>query len=163
MQKGKDNSPCSKFNKISQIGLVVSERDHAILSMRAIFGVEPSRTVLTREDDDRLYYSMQGDFQAELIFYNFCNIEIEFIVPLKGKSIWQDYLVEHGEGLHHIQFRVDDYHGACEDMCYLGIPVIQEGNSVLNIPDIKWGYLGTLNKLHFIIEITNSDRYGNRE
>jgi catechol 2,3-dioxygenase-like lactoylglutathione lyase family enzyme len=34
------------------------------------------------------------------------NVQIELIQPNGAKSVWQDYLDEHGEGLHHIAFEV---------------------------------------------------------
>jgi hypothetical protein len=33
-------------------------------------------------------------------------VEIELIQPVTGESPWSEHLDEHGEGLHHVRFRV---------------------------------------------------------
>jgi 4-hydroxyphenylpyruvate dioxygenase-like putative hemolysin len=34
-------------------------------------------------------------------------VEIELIQPTQGESPWKEHLASHGEGLHHVRFRVN--------------------------------------------------------
>ena len=143
----KNNTP-----KITQVGIVVRDGVKIENSMRTLFGMEPYRIKETCDDDARRYYGKQGDFHAHLIYYMFGDIEVEFIVPVSGKSIWQDYLDTHGEGLHHIQFAVDDCDEIARDFSNYGIEIIQEGSSVSKIPGAKWQYYDLAPVLPFILE-----------
>ena len=50
-------------------------------------------------------------------------IEIALIQPLTGKSIWTDFLPEHGPGLHHIRFNVPEMAPIVEPVAAHGIGV----------------------------------------
>jgi len=146
----------NKFTELCQVGIVVRDREPLIHNMRDVFGVEPYLITRTAVDENSTYYNEQADYAAELIFYRFAGVEIEFIVPLGGKSIWQDFLDQHGEGvIHHVLFNVDSYEGAKAQMAAHGIPIMQQGSSTM-IPGAKWGYFDTSKKLPFIVEIKNS-------
>ena len=137
---------------ITQIGLIAKDGDKIMNSMKMLFGMEPSRIKKTCSDGARRYYGAPGEFEATLIYYMFGDLEVEFVIPEKGPSIWQDFLEDHGEGLHHIQFAVED----CDQTAFMlskhGIRVIQEGSSVSNIPDAKWQYYDFSPVLPLILE-----------
>ena len=145
----------NKFTEISQIGLIIKDKEKLIENMRAIFGAEPEQIVRTLVSEHNQYRGQPGDFEAELIFYRFANIEIEFILPLAGKSLWQDHLDQHGEGLHHILFNVDSFEGAKEQMAARGVGVTQQGLSVMGVPGLRWAYFDTDDKVSFITEMKN--------
>ena len=145
----------NKFTEITQVGIVVREREKVLRGMREVFGEEPAQIVRTPRDESNLYYDKPGDFEAELIFYRFANIELEFIVPLSGKSIWQDFLDEQGEGIHHVLFNVDSFDGAKKQMEENDIAIMQQGFSVMRIPGLKWAYFDSKDKLSFIVEMKN--------
>jgi catechol 2,3-dioxygenase-like lactoylglutathione lyase family enzyme len=146
----------NKFTEITQIGLIVSDREKTIENMRAVFGAEPTQIVRTLKSEHNQYRGLPGDFEAELIFYRFANIEIEFIVPLSGESIWREHIDAGAEGLHHILFNVDSFEGAKEQMAGQDIGVTQQGLSVMGVPGLKWAYFDTAEKLSFIVEMKNA-------
>lgn len=141
-----------KTPKITQIGIIVRDGEKIMKTMSALFGLEPSRIRDTKEDDARRYYGKPGDFKAHLIYYMFHDVEVEFVVPTGGTSIWQDFLDEHGEGLHHIQFAVEDCDETAAELAEHGGSVMQEGTSVSNIPGAKWQYYDMMSSLGLIIE-----------
>jgi len=145
----------NRFTEISQIGFVICDKERILKGMREVFGVEPDKVVMTKADDGRVYRGEPGDFVAELIFYKFANIELEFIRPISGKSIWQEHLDAHGEGLHHIQFAVDSFEGARNQMHGADVEMLQEGLSARPVPGLRFGYFDTFAKLAFILEIFN--------
>jgi hypothetical protein len=74
---------------------------------------------------------------------------LELIQPLVGESIYKDFLMERGEGFHHIAcYEVDDIEEATSKLCDLGIPVIQSGRW----EGAYFTYMGTEKLLGGIIE-----------
>ena len=146
----------NKFTEITQIGIVARDREKVIQGMREVFGEEPAQIIKTPRDECNLYYGKPGDFEAELIFFRFANIELEFIIPLTGKSVWQDFLDERGEGIHHMLFNVDSFDDAKKQMEDSDIKVTQQGLSVMGIPGIKWAYFNSEDKVSFITEMKNA-------
>jgi 4-hydroxyphenylpyruvate dioxygenase-like putative hemolysin len=63
----------------------------------------------------------------------------ELIQPLKGKSVYSDFLEEKGEGFHHLAFIVQDLDKEVADMKNRGFKVIQTGAR----PKSRWAYFDT--------------------
>jgi len=147
-----------RFTEIAQIGIVARDKDKVIANMRHVFGVDPSQCTvcaISPEKGNGNYNGEPGDFEAELIFYRFANLEIEYIIPKAGKNIWSDWLEEHGEGIHHLLFNVDSFNGAVDDMKNKGIKLVQDGASTIK-PGLRWGYFDSYDMLGFIFEIKNT-------
>ena len=51
-------------------------------------------------------------------------LDVEFISPIEGDSIYRDFLNKNGEGIHHIAFMVDDLDAETAKLVARGIPVI---------------------------------------
>jgi len=65
---------------------------------------------------------------AKLAFFNVGqNLALELIEPNGEKSTWQDFLDEHGEGLHHIAFGVKGMDGVLAKCEASGMTVTQRG------------------------------------
>lgn len=97
----------------------------------------------------RTYHGQPGDFRMRLAFIETGPVQIEFIEPLDGSNIYADFLAEHGEGLHHILFEVDDPQSVADG---LGVKILQSGGSVLR-PGALWAYLDTQDLLGCIVEL----------
>ena len=151
----------NKFTKLIQVGMVVRDRETILKNMKDVFGVEPAMVTKTTADQNSTYYGEQADYEADLLFYRFAGVELEFVVPVRGKSIWQDFLDEKGEGIHHVLFNVDNYEEAKAQMAEHGISLMQEGASTLQA-GAKWGYFDTAKLLPFIIEMKNMAELENR-
>jgi len=54
-------------------------------------------------------------------------VQLELVQPVEGPSIYRDWLKEHGEGLHHMNFLVDDVDEACRMLSAQGFPSLQSG------------------------------------
>ena len=144
---------------ITQIGVVVHDLDAAIEGMRKIFGVEPARFGKTPEKN-KFYHGQPGDFAAKMAFYDFANIEIELVEPQDGASIWREFLDSGKCGLHHLRFSVNSLEDTVEDMRERGAEVVMEGESVRQIPGLRWAYFDTEPPLGWTIEILNEYQVG---
>ena len=146
----------NKFKEITQVGMVVKDANTIISAMRQIFGAEPDEIVVTAENDQRVYKGRKGNFLGQLIFYRFANIELEFIVPIHGESVWKTHLEKHGESMHHLLFEVDSFEQAAAQLEESGLIIEQQGTSVKNIPGLKWAYFDSKGRLPFAVEMKNS-------
>ena len=148
-----EKQPVERFKKLSQIGFVVRDLEKTVEKMRRVLGAEPDM-ILQMPNYDRENSGVDGEYVTRIAFYEFCNVQLEFIQPLGGKTIWQNF-IDHGrEGLHHIRFSVDDYEGTKKCMRDKGIEISSEGPSV-RVPGLRWGYFDTEDPLGFIVEMFN--------
>lgn len=82
------------------------------------------------------------------------NIQFELIQPLTGRSIYDDFLETHGEGLHHVKFYYPDCQKAIAEYEAKGYKVIQSGK----IDEDEFYYLNTDTTMGVIVELGNSGR-----
>lgn len=83
-------------------------------------------------------------------------MQIELIQPNGEKSVWQDFLDEHGEGMHHIAFKIKNMKekiASCEDF---GSKCVQKGE--YGSGDGRYAYVDALDSLKCIVELLESDR-----
>ena len=90
---------------IDQVSYVVSDLDHALPFYEALYG--PFRVGTTPLPD----CTVRGE-RADCVLRCAVNdagpIEIELIEVVEGDTPHAEHLRAHGEGLHHVRFRVDD-------------------------------------------------------
>ena len=81
---------------------------------------------------------------CEMAFFQLGNCVLEIIQPNKESSTWRDFLEQHGEGLHHMAFQVEDIHE--------GMRACQEFGMVLT----QWGYYGDGSGAYAYFDATGS-------
>ena len=142
------------FNEIVQVGIVVEDMDAAIKGMKQLFDLDPDAT-------SNNYYKntwYRGEIitaPAKAAFYNFFNVQLEFLQPFgDDPSIWQDYLREgphRGHALHHLRFNVEDNDVASALMERAGVAKYMEGQSLVD-PTARFTYYDAVPLVGFIIE-----------
>jgi hypothetical protein len=150
----------NKFTKVSQVGIIVKDIRKTMAAMERVFGATPDKEGNVCPTNRR-YHGKEGDFDALIALYDFANIQIELIEPLRGDNIWQEFLDKHGEGIHHIRFNVEDNDAAINDMAEKGIEVSQSGDSLT--PGLRWTYFDSEDALGFIVEQFSSYGEKNKE
>jgi catechol 2,3-dioxygenase-like lactoylglutathione lyase family enzyme len=149
-------SPKDTFKQVFQIGAVVRDLDKSVKVLSEVFGIGPFNRIEDWPPSDRpdyqlYYYGEPGDFTARMAFVDLGQVELELIQPLEGKSIWSDFLEEHGEGIHHIRFNTPDHEPVIEYLAQNGIGVSQMGSGLR--PGTFWVNFDTEDKVGFTIEI----------
>ena len=81
-------------------------------------------------------------------------IGFELIQPLKGRSVYTEFLEKKGEGIHHLAFMVDDLDAEIADMEKRGFKVIQTGA----MPNTRWAYFDTDKLGGMIIELCQAPK-----
>ncbi len=128
--------------QLSQIGLVVNDLEESIQYYEKTLGFGP----FTRSGVD---FNLVFDFielRGERVETDFLmgfaalgSLELELIQPVRGPSIYQEFLEKSGEGLHHLCFDVDNLDERLARYRSMGIAVIMEGRT----PNSGFAYLDT--------------------
>lgn len=94
---------------LNQVGIVVKDVDEVVQNYWNILGIGPW-TILTMRMPhiyDRVYRGKRGRFEMKVALAKVGPVELKLLQPLEGPDICSDFLAEHGEGGHHLQYRVD--------------------------------------------------------
>jgi catechol 2,3-dioxygenase-like lactoylglutathione lyase family enzyme len=114
---------------ICQVGFIVRDIERTAQKFCEVFGF-PKPPIMVTPGYERAKTTYQGqpsDATAKLAFFNTGQLQIELIEPDEKPSVWRDFLDAHGEGVHHIAFRVPDTERATRYLDEHGIPVLQQG------------------------------------
>lgn len=106
--------------------------------------------------EDKTYRGAPGVFQMHLAIGYAGQLQIELIQHLSGESIFKEFLNSKGEGMHHLQFVVDDYEKALSDFAKNGYPVIQSGR-LGDKPGTRFAFFDTEEVIGSIMEIITLD------
>ncbi|MGE5605558.1 MAG: VOC family protein [Bacteroidota bacterium] len=86
-------------------------------------------------------------------------VQLELMQPLTGRSIYDEFLEEKGEGLHHIKFYYKDCQKILAEFKAKGIDVIQSGK----FDEDEFYYLDTKETFGTIYEVGNNGKIRNPE
>ena len=75
------------------------------------------------------YHGRAADGYWEMAFARMGSVELELACPVKSPSIYEDFLNEKGEGLHHFGFDVQNMDKIINDAAALGIKVLMSGRT----------------------------------
>ena len=127
--------------KFGHVCLVVRDMDKAIKHYEAL-GVGPFPPMIGGPEGmpltERTVRGEPSDYDMDLRFArgDMGGLSLELIQPLKGNSIYDEFLENKGEGFHHLAFMVEDVDAETADLEKLGFKVIQTGA----MPNTKWAY-----------------------
>jgi hypothetical protein len=94
--------------EVGQIGVVVEDLDPVASFLESSFGLGPFR-VEELEAPNVWDRGQEKHIKARLGFAMMGQVELELIHIVEGDSVHLEFLRQHGEGLHHLGFRVEDF------------------------------------------------------
>jgi len=148
-----------KVTQIQQICIVVNDLQKTVENFWNILGIGPwaifpfGCPVIP----DLKYYGKPawGRYKGAVVQVG--PIELEIFETIEGASVYQDWIDEHGEGLHHAKFLVEDLDVSRVEKALTeqGFPSIQSGH--FGPPEYKgqFSYFDTRKALHAIWETSN--------
>ena len=143
-----------ELKHLDQIAVVVKDIDKAKTVMKYIFDLDPADDVV-KSHKNTLYRGEPSNCKVRILVYDFCNIEIEIMSPVNDeKNLWQDFIDEHGFGLHHIRFSIQDHEGVKKALLEKGATIHQSGDSTHG-KGIKFAYYDLGPALGFVLETLN--------
>jgi catechol 2,3-dioxygenase-like lactoylglutathione lyase family enzyme len=131
---------------INQIALVVRDVEETAKNFWELLGIGLWNIYAWEAPlvSNRKYHGRPTQSREKIANIQFGPIRLELCQPVEGDSIYRDFLEEHGEGLHHLNFLVDDADGTARKLAEQGFPSIQSGhrgtsesNSIYYYVDIK--------------------------
>jgi len=144
------------FNDFVQIGVVVRDIERSMKILREVFGIGPFRVLNLPHPDraDQQYYQGQKiRYKTIQAFAQLGAMELELIQPIEGKTIWSDFLDQHGPGIHHLRCNVPELGPALELTKQHGIGITQQGAGVRE--GTTWVNFDTEKLIGFTMEIMN--------
>ncbi len=119
-----------RTNVICQVGLIVSDIEKSIEAYSQVFNMPKPDIVITDPPEvaKTKYKGKPTDARAKLAFFDMGQVSLELIEPVGGPSTWRDFLEEHGEGVHHIAFRIKGTEQVVAFLEGKGIDVVQQGH-----------------------------------
>ena len=111
--------------KLSQYAVVVKDLEAAsdYWAKLGLPAMEVTHPTLT----DLEYHGEPGQFDQKLGWHRHGTVTWEWIEPLAGPTVYQDFLDAHGEGFHHLAFDVPDIDEVGEVWAAQGYPIVQSG------------------------------------
>ena len=118
-----------KVKGINQIAIVVKDVQKVAENYWNILGIGPWDIYVWEAPlvYERRYHGKPTSAREKIAVAQVGGIELELCQPVAGNSIYQDFLTEHGEGLHHLNFLVDDVDETAEILAKEGFPSLQSG------------------------------------
>jgi catechol 2,3-dioxygenase-like lactoylglutathione lyase family enzyme len=134
--------------QFDQICFIVHDLDEAIAYWRKVNGVERWSKAydLAKWQSDKKYWGEPEDFQFSCAYGFAGNTLIELAEHDGGRSVYNDWLDEHGESMHHIGFRLEnaaEYQAALDHYRANGVAEAMSGWFRAPEGNCKWVYVDT--------------------
>ncbi|MEC3916315.1 VOC family protein [Nocardia sp. CDC160] len=78
--------------------------------------------------ENTVYRGDPADFTAHISLSYSGDTQLELIQPVRGTSIYTEFLERGGPGLHHVCLEPEDFDAALKDAAAQGIDVVQQGD-----------------------------------
>ncbi len=158
-----EQSDCFPIEKIDQVCVVVRDLRRAMEHYATLLGIGPWRVYTYGKPLVRrtFYRGQPADYTMRLAFAQKGGLVFELIQPLRGPSIYHEFLEHNYEGIHHFGVFVPKLAEAVEKARAAGFEVIMSGHGTGVQDDGGYAYLSTEEKLGAIFELIElpSQRY----
>jgi len=128
--KSNQSSPAKiKCTGINQIGIVVKDVEEVAWNYWNILGIGPW-TIFNWEAPlvyNRTYQGKPAGSRERIALTQVGNVQLELLQPVEGPSIYADWIAEHGEGLHHLNFQVENVDEVARTLAAQGFCSMQSG------------------------------------
>ncbi len=143
------------ITRIEQIALVVRDLDAVVRAYWEQFGIGPWRVYTFGPPmlKEMTYRGRSQAYRMRLALAMCDNVQLEVIQSLDGPNIYEEFLAEHGEGVHHLGIFVPDLSAAAAEMEALGHPMIQSGRGYGKHGDGAFAYFETAGPFGTTLEL----------
>lgn len=125
----KESPAKMKCQGINQVALVVEDLEVVAQHYWDILGIGPWE-IYDWEAPlvyDRQYRGAAAVARERIALTQVGDVQLELVQPVEGPSIYRDWLNKHGEGLHHLNFLVDDVDTTAALLAREGFVSLQSG------------------------------------
>jgi methylmalonyl-CoA/ethylmalonyl-CoA epimerase len=118
-----------KLETVDHIGVVVKNQEQVSRYWEKMFGISPWTTITNSGKDPD-----GNTVEVKLSFAYLGDLELELIEVVSGKILHSHFLEQHGEGIHHLGFFVDDVDKEADKL-------VKEGAKIILQQPGQWVYL----------------------
>jgi catechol 2,3-dioxygenase-like lactoylglutathione lyase family enzyme len=142
-------------NGIAQIAIIVADLEGTVENYWKTFGIGPWHFYTYQRPLLNMirYYGEDLDHSFRIALSYFGPTRIELIEVKEGKSIYVDFINEHGYGVQHLGILVDDMQAALKEAADKGFQIIQEGSGFGPDGDGHYAYLDTAKEYGVTFEL----------
>ena len=141
------------IGSIDQVAVVVRDLDASMKKYVEEFGIGPWSVYTFSPDWIRMTFRGQEQgYAMKLALAQVGEMMYELIEPVQGPNTYEEFLNEHGEGLHHLGYFVDDIDTAIDQMEKAGYSLLQSGRGFGANDDGAYAYFETEDALGHIVE-----------
>ncbi|GIU79256.1 MAG: lactoylglutathione lyase [Bryobacteraceae bacterium] len=143
---------------IVQVAIVTRDIDSSARRWAAVLGMPVPAITTTRpgEEVKVVYRGKPSSGRAKLAFFRLGQVVLELIEPVGGETSWRQFLDEHGEGVQHLGFQVENLDEAIARAAALKMPVLHRGRYDRDNGD--YVYIDSEKLLGVTVEFLHSDR-----
>jgi len=142
-------------NGVAQIGILVENLDATVKRYYETFGIGPWHFYTYKKPlvKEMSYYGKPVDYSMRLALSYFGPMRIELIEPGEGKSVYRDFVNQHGYGIHHLGLLTDNMDASLNEAKSAGIEMIMDGRGFGLDGDGQYAYLDTENEFGVTLEL----------
>jgi catechol 2,3-dioxygenase-like lactoylglutathione lyase family enzyme len=146
------------IRRFVQIAIVCRNVEASSKRWAALLGVPAPRIAVTRagKEVQEMFRGRPSEGQIKIAYFNLPNVALELMEPVGGDTSWKEHLDKHGEGVHHVAFRVEDLDRSLEQCERLGYPVLHRGR--FDRLDGTYVYLDSQEALGVTVELLHYDQ-----
>ena len=140
--------------QIAQVGIIVGDLERGVAAYHALLGLA-SWSVYTYGPGvvrDQTYRGAPAEFSMRVAL-SASEPVVELVQPLTGPSVYEEWLAEHGEGIHHVGVAVPSMPDAVAAATADGFDLMQSGRGYGVDGDGGFAYLDTYEQLRIIVEL----------
>jgi hypothetical protein len=140
------------LDRLRQVCVVVKDIETTVNNYQKSLGIDSwqIRTIDSSRMSEMTYHGKPTDYVFKVGTALVGLLEIELIQHVSGDTIYRDFVLEKGEGLHHLgHVKVDDLNKAIEKFENDGFSCVQSGR----FPGGGYAYMNATEKLGTIIEL----------
>lgn len=118
------------YGHVVQVGWVVKDLDRVVDYWEKL-GLKNVHRAGVREFPDVTSHGKKNPLSLKMAFADIGGVQIEWIQPVKGKSVYDEFLRKHGDGVHHLAYAVASHEQLEEqikDFKAKGVNVVQQGS-----------------------------------
>lgn len=133
----------------SHVGYVTKDIIKTMADFEQYFGLGPFKEMIP-DYFNKKYRGEPEDFRFRLAFARAGHMVYEVIEVIGGRTIYEDFMKVHGEGMHHLGYEISDLAAWIESYRKTGIAPIMSGER----RGLKWAYLETPHIVAELLERT---------
>ncbi len=148
------NSTSIKVEALSQVAVVVNDLQRVIQNYWKTLGIGPWDTLVHEMPHtyDMKYHGKPAEMRSTIGLVQVGDFGFELMQNLEGKSSYTDFLEKHGEGIHHLQYIVDNREIVSEHIEILSRYGFISESSALVGDDGFFAYVNAMKDLKAVFE-----------